>query len=165
MKSDRKETYGVICRVVIDRDRAGKKNNHRTRVFRKEVTKNEPDYRELMSNSGDGWRGEHSDKGLLEWGTPKDYMGKGIKLLLYDTYAKEITVVADVDPGKCYEADNYYRIRNIIVDGSINVLERQITLSEITSVPGLEDFQKHRQFIDITEEQYVNLIGGRIDEN
>lgn len=28
-----------------------------------------------------------SDKGLLEWGNPIAYVGKGRKLLLYDTYA------------------------------------------------------------------------------
>ena len=166
MKSDRTKKFGIICRVVIDRGEVSKKNNHRTRVFRKDVTKNRPDYRDLMSNGGEGWRGEHSERGLLEWGTPIDYMGMGTKLLLYDTYAKEITVVADVDPDLCYEdKKNYYSVRNIIIDGSIRVLERPITLIEITSVSGLEDFQKNRRFMDITEEQYLNLIDGRLNEN
>ena len=166
MKSDRTKKFGIICRVVIDRGEVIKKINHKTGVFRKDVTRNKPDYRDLMSNGGEGWREEHSERGLLEWGTPIDYMGMGTKLLLYDTYAKEITVVADVDPDLCYEdKNNYYSVRNIIIDGSIRVLERPITLIEITSVSGLEDFQKYRLFMDITDEQYLNLIDGRLNEN
>ena len=119
-----------------------------------------------MSNGGEGWREEHSERGLLEWGTPIDYTGMGTKLLLYDTYANEITVVADIDPDMCYEdKNNYYSVRNIIIDGSIRVLERPITLIEITSISGLEDFQKHRRFMDITEEQYTSLMKGRINED
>ena len=166
LKTNRTEKCGIICRVVIDRGRPDKENKHRTMVFRKDVTKGKPDYRDLMSNGGNSWREEHSDRGLLEWGTPIDYLGMGRKLLLYDTYAKGITVVADINPDMCYEEpSNYYKVRNIIIDGSLRVLERPITLREITSVTGLEDFQKHRRFIDITEEQYLKLIDGRLNEN
>lgn len=166
MKSDRTEKFGVICRVVIDGDKASKKNKHRTMVFRKDVTKNKPDYRDLMSNGGDGWRKEHSDKGLLEWGTPIDYLGKGTKLLLYDTHSREITAVAEVNPDMCYEDEsNYYKVRNIITDGSIRILKRPIALSDIKSIPGLENFQKQRRFIDISEVQYASLIKGRFNED
>ena len=165
MKINRKEKFGIICRVIIDRDESSGKNIRNTEVYRKDITREKPDYRELMSNSADGWREEHSEKGLLEWGTPTDYMGKGRKLLLYDTYAKEITVIADVDPDMCYDdEDNFYKVRNIIVEGTIRVLQKPISLKEIVSVLGLENFQKHRQFMDITEGQYLNLLEGRINE-
>lgn len=155
----RKEIFGIICRVVIDKDKPSKKNKHRTMVFRKDLTPHRPDYRDLMAEGGEGWRKEHSNRKLLEWGTPTDYLGNGKKLFLFDTYSREITVEADIDPDQCFEdPDNYYKIRNVIIEDSLHVLKRPITLGEITLVHGLESFQNYRQFKEINKEQYESLM-------
>lgn len=166
MKKERMQKFGGICRVLIDHnDRdVSEPKEPVNKVYRKDKTPNRPDYRDLMDNGGEGWRREHSERNLLEWGTPSDYLGTGTKLLLYDTDARAITVVADIDPDQCFtlsKEENYYNVRNIIRDGSICVLSNEISLDDITKVDGLEKFQNHRQFKDITKTQFEVLIRGK----
>lgn len=159
MEKERKEKFGIICRVKIDHDDTEVNRYRETMVYRKDKTPNRPDYRHLMANGGKGWRREHSNNDLLEWGTPTDYLGKGRKLLLFDTDSREITVETDIDPDSCYaDKSNYYRVRNIIVDDSLKVLRSPIPLEKVRNVPGLERFQNYRQFKDITKEQYEALM-------
>lgn len=162
MMEERKNKYGIICRVMIDHDEPDENGSHSTRVYRRDRTPERPDYRELMDNGGNAWRREHSDRNLLEWGTPTDYLGDGTKLLLYDTDAREITVVADIEPDKYFiDEENHYRIRNIIRDGSLCVLSEPIPLEEIKRVDGLQKFQNYRNFKDITEDQFMALVKGK----
>lgn len=158
----RNEKYGIICRVMIDHDEPNESDAHRTRVHRKDKTPSKPDYRDLMRNGGEGWRREHSDKNLLEWGTPIDYLGNGKKIMLFDTDTREITVVADIEPEKTYKNyEGYYKWRNIIKDGTLCVLSEPIPLRELVRVDGLQTFQHYRGFKDITERQFLDLINGR----
>ncbi|MCL6090884.1 MAG: EVE domain-containing protein [Candidatus Thermoplasmatota archaeon] len=158
MDSDRKEKFGIICRVAIDHDDPQESVSHRTKVYRKDRTPNKPDYRDLMKNGGQGWRREHSERGLLEWGTPTDYLGDGERLMLFDTDSREITVVAEIEPDKYYLEDNYYKFRNIIKEGYLKVLKKPVPLEEIKKVNDLDKFQNYRLFKDITEEQYEAIL-------
>ena len=148
----RTKKFGIICRVLIDHDDPDESDSHRTEVYRKNRTPNRPDYLELMDNNAVGWRKEHSKNGLLEWGTPKDYMGAGTKLLLFDTDVNKITVVADVEPKSIrFDEGNHFRWRNIITDGSLKLFKPAIPLGVIQKVNGLHDPSKARQLVDITE--------------
>lgn len=141
MDGDRKEKFGIIRRVMIDHDNPEESVSHQTRVYRKDRTPNKPDYRDLMTNGGEGWRREQSERGLLEWDTPIDYLGLGTKLMLFDTDVREITVVADIDrEGYYIDEENYYKFRNIISDGFLCVLTEPISLDDIKEVEGLEKF-------------------------
>lgn len=158
MDKKRKEKFGIICRVMIDHDDPDESDFHRTKVYKKDKTPNRPDYRELMDDGGEGWRREHSSRGLLEWGTPTDYLGNGKVLLLFDADSREITVAAEIVPEACYIEDNYFEIRNIIKDGTLKVLKNPVPLTEFKKVDGLEKFQNYRGFMDITKEQYEAIL-------
>ena len=155
---DRPEKFGVIAKIKIDD--GGDTEEIRTRVFRKDVTPNEKDYRVLM-RSGE-WLGFHStdlnDK-KWEWGTPSDYLGKGVKLLLFDKIEKGITVIADVDPKEAfYDNENHHTVRNVMV-GKPTVLDKPIPTKLIIEC-GLKDPLTLGliPFEEITERQYEELM-------
>ena len=155
----RTEKFGIICRTLIDHDDPTESDSHKTKVYRKARTPNKPDYLELMDNNAVGWRKEHSKKGLLEWGTPTDYMGAGTKLLLFDTDVNKITVVADVKPKSIrFDENNTFRWRNIIADGSLELYKPPIPLEIIQKVKGLYDPSRARQLVNITRMQYEELL-------
>lgn len=158
MNEERKEKFGIICRVKIDHDNPKDCKSHTTKVFRKDRTPNKPDYRDLMDKGGEGWRREHSNRGLLEWGTPTDYLGNGKFLLLFDTDSREITVAAEIIPERWYTEDNYFEVRNIIKEGTLHVLKNPVLLADLKKVEGLERFQNYRLFKDITKEQYEAIL-------
>lgn len=162
MDKNRKKKFGIICNVRIDHDDPEEDIIQHTGVYRKDRTPNRPDYLDLMSNGGEGWRREHSDRGLLEWGTPIDYLGHGTKLMLYDTDISQITVIADIVPDACYihNENHVYEYRNIIKDGSLCVLSEPISLDDIKKVEGLEKFP-YRRWKDISESQFQTLIKGK----
>ena len=102
-KFDR-NTYGVICKIWFGNE---------SKVYRSDERDDVEDYRDLMKNGGWGERSyKCKESEDWEWGTPRDYMrgmkadGKRIKLLLYDKYAKAITVDITVEPYKFYHCEN-----------------------------------------------------------
>ena len=154
----RAEKFGVIAKIKIDE---GKDTEEmRTRVFRKDVTPNEKDYRDLM-RSGE-WLNFHStdlnDK-KWEWGTPSDYLGRGVKLLLFDKIDGGITVIADINPKEAfYDNENHHTVRNVMV-GKPTVLDKPIPTKLIIEC-GLKDPLTLGliPFEEITERQYEELM-------
>ena len=155
---DRAEKFGVIAKIKIDNGEDTEEK--RTRVFREDVTPNESDYRELMG-SGE-WLNIHSTdpkSKKWEWGTPTDYLGKGVKLLLFDKIEKGITVIADINPYEAfYDDENHHTVRNVMVGKPI-VLEDPIPTKLITEC-GLKNPMNLGliPFEEITKEQYEELI-------
>ena len=154
----RAEKFGVIAKIKIDE---GKDTEEmRTRVFRKDVTPNEKDYRDLM-RSGE-WLNFHStdlnDK-KWEWGTPSDYLGRGVNLLLFDRIDGGITVIADINPKEAfYDNENHHTVRNVMV-GKPTVLDKPIPTKLIIEC-GLKDPLTLGliPFEEITERQYEELM-------
>ncbi len=155
---DRAKKFGVIAKIKIDEGKDTEEK--RTRVFRKDGTLNEKDYRDLMISGG--WLDVHttdSNNKKWEWGTPSDYLGKGVKLLLFDKIEKGITVIADVDPKEAfYDNENHHKVRNVIV-GKPTVLDNPIPIKLITEC-GLKDPTTLGliPFEEITEKQYDELM-------
>ena len=161
--NDRAEKFGVIAKIKFDA--GGDTEETRTRVFSKDVTPNEKDYRDLM-RSGE-WLDTHStdpnDK-KWEWGTPSDYLGKGVKLLLFDKIEKGITVIADIDSKEAfYDNENHHTVRNVMVRKP-TVLDPPIPSRLITDC-GLKDPLKLGRipFEELTERNYEDLMR-RYDE-
>lgn len=155
---NRTEKFGIIAKIRFD---DGKDiNGRRTDVFSSDVTPNKNDYRDLM-RSGE-WLGVHStdpNNKKWEWGTPKDYLGNGIKLLLFDKIEEAITVIADIDPSEAFfDDDNYYSVRNVMV-GKPNVLDPPIP-TELIMECGLRNPLKLGllPFEELTESQYEDLM-------
>ncbi len=109
----RKDKFGVIAKIKLDDPLDGER---RTRIYRKEATPSEEDYRDLMRsgkfleiNSTD------PDNKKWEWGTPSDYLGKGTKLMLFDRTDPGITVIADIDPKEAFYGNmNTFTVRNVM---------------------------------------------------
>ena len=156
--SDRKEKFGIIAKIRFDD--GINKDGRRTEVFSRDVTPNKNDYRDLM-RSGE-WLNIHSTDSKSkkwEWGTPTDYLGKGVKLLLFDKIEEAITVIADINPSEAFsDDDNYYSVRNVMV-GKPNVLDPPIPTELITEC-GLKDPMALRliPFEEITKKQYEELM-------
>ena len=156
---NRGEKFGVIAKI---KNEDGNDNQERrTRVFRKDITPKEKDYRDLM-RSGE-WLDVHSTdpkNRKWEWGTPSDYLGKGTKLLLFDKIENGITVIADINPKEAfYDYSNYYKVRNVMV-GEPLILDKPILASLIASC-GLKDPSSLGVIPseEITEKQYDELMG------
>ena len=155
---NRAEKFGVIAK--IKNDDGSDKEERRTRVFRKDITPKEKDYRDLM-RSGE-WLDVHSTdpkNKKWEWGTPSDYLGKGIKLLLFDKIEKGITVIADINPKEAfYDYNNHHRVRNVMV-GKPLILDKPIPASLIVSCE-LRDPSDLGVIPseEITEKQYDELM-------
>lgn len=146
----RTEKYGVIAKIKFDTPSDGKK---RTVVY--------PYYKELMKTGK--WIDVHSsdDKNKKwEWGTHKDYLGRGAKLLLFDKDEPiGIAVIADVIPKEAfYDRDNYHTIRNVLKPFP-KILEKPIPVELIKKV-GLKDPRRLGliPFEDITESQFNELM-------
>ena len=156
--SDRKEKFGIIAKIRFDD--GINKDGRRTEVFSRDVTPNKNDYRDLM-RSGE-WLNIHSTdpkSKKWEWGTPTDYLGKGVKLLLFDKIEKGITVIADINPYEAfYDDENHHTVRNVIV-GKPLVLEDPIPTKLITEC-GLKNPMNLGliPFEEIAKEQYEELI-------
>ena len=155
---NRTEKFGIIAKIRFD---DGKDINVRkTEVFSRDVTPNKNDYRDLM-RSGE-WLSVHStdpNNKKWEWGTSKDYLGNGIKLLLFDKIEEAITVIADINPSEAFvDDDNYYSVRNVMV-GKPNVLDPPIP-TELIMECGLKDPMTLRliPFEEITKKQYEKLM-------
>ena len=156
---DRAEKFGVIAK--IKNDDGNDNEERRTRVFRKDITPKEKDYRDLM-RSGE-WLDVHSTdpkNKKWEWGTPSDYLGKGTKLLLFDKIENGITVIADINPKEAfYDYSNYYKVRNVMV-GKPLILDKPIPATLIVSC-GLKEPSSLGVIPseEITEKQYDDLMG------
>lgn len=156
---DRAEKFGVIAK--IKNDDGNDNEERRTRVFRKDITPKEKDYRDLM-RSGE-WLDVHSTdpkNKKWEWGTPSDYLGKGTKLLLFDKIENGITVIADINPKEAfYDYSNYYKVRNVMM-GEPLILDKPILASLIASC-GLKDPSSLGVIPseEINEKQYNELMG------
>ena len=155
---DRAEKFGVIAK--IKNDDGSDKEERRTRVFRKDITPKEKDYRDLM-RSGE-WLDAHSTDPTYqkwEWGTPTDYLGRGVKLLLFDKIEKGITVIADINPyAAFFDDENHHTVRNVMVRKP-TVLDKPIPIKLIVECDlkdpltlGLIPFE------EITEKQYKELM-------
>ena len=161
--NDRAEKFGVIAKIKFDD--GGDTEETRTRVFSKDVTPNEKDYRDLMRSGEwlDTYSTDPNDK-KWEWGTPSDYLGKGVKLLLFDKIEKGITVIADIDPKEAfYDNENHHTVRNVMVRKP-TVLDPPIPSRLITDC-GLKDPLKLGRipFEELTERNYEDLMR-RYDE-
>ncbi|MDS0257474.1 hypothetical protein ApAK_07320 [Thermoplasmatales archaeon AK] len=149
-KKRRKEKFGVITKIRFD-DSSDEES--RTMVYYH-------NYRELMKSGK--WLDEHStdpSNKKWEWGTPKDYLGKGTKLLLFDTVDKGITVIADVIPTEAfYDWEVSHKVRNVMKPFP-EVLDVPIP-PEVIEKAGIDDPRKigKRPFENITEEQFKSLI-------
>ena len=155
---DRVEKFGVIAKIKIDD--GNDKEDKRTKVFRKDITPKEKDYRDLI-RSGE-WLNVHSSDPIIkkwEWGTPTDYLGKGVKLLLFDKIEKGITVIADINPNEAfYVGSNHHIVRNVMVDKPM-FLDKAIPTKLIIEC-GLKDplTLGPIPFEEITEKQYGELM-------
>ena len=155
---DRAEKFGVIAKIKIDEGKDTEER--RTKVFRNDVNPNEKDYRDLM-RSGE-WLGVHStdpNNKKWEWGTPTDYLGRGVKLLLFDKIEKAITVIADINPHEAFfDNENHHTVRNVMLRKPL-VLDKPIPTKLIMECDlkdpltlGLIPFE------EITEKQYEDLM-------
>ena len=157
----RMEKFGIICKIKLDDNSEAEPK--RTCVFRKDVTPDEEDYRDLMKSGKwlDNYSTDRKNK-KWEWGTHYDYLGKGTKLLLYDKLEPEgITIIADVIPEETFiDKNNYYKVRNVLRPFP-KVLDPPIPSCIIVGA-GLTDPSKlgRRPFEDITELQFNNLLDG-----
>lgn len=156
--NDRAEKFGVIAKIKFDD--GGDTEETRTRVFSKYVTPNEKDYRDLMRSGEwvDTYSTDPNDK-KWEWGTPSDYLGRGVKLLLFDKIDGGITVIADINPKEAfYDNENHHTVRNVMV-GKPTVLDKPIPIILITEC-GLKDPSTLGliPFEEITEKQYNELM-------
>jgi hypothetical protein len=155
---DRTERFGIIAKIKNDDGRG--EEERRTRVFRKDITPKEKDYRDLMK-SGE-WLEVHSTdqkNKKWEWGTHYDYLGKGVKLLLFDRIENGITVIADINPQEAfYDYNNYFKVRNVMV-GKPLILDKPIPASLVVDC-GLKDPSSLGAIPseEITEKQYNDLM-------
>lgn len=153
----RSEKFGVIAKIKIDD--GTDLGDKRTMVFREDITPKEKDYRKLMK-SGE-WLNIHSSdtsNKKWEWGTPSDYLGKGVKLLLFDKNEEGITVIADIDPTEAFYEDNHHTVRNGMVRKP-TVLDKPIPTQLIVDC-GLRSPSSLGRipFEEITRAQYDDLM-------
>lgn len=154
----RTQKFGVIAKIKIDEGNDTEKK--RTKVFRKDISPKEKDYRDLM-RSGE-WFAVHSsdpNNKKWEWGTPSDYLGQGVKLLLFDKIERGITVIADINPKEAfYDNENHHTVRNVMLSKP-TVFDRPIP-TELIIECGLKDplTLGAIPFEEITEKQYEELM-------
>lgn len=147
---NRKNKFGVIAKIKFD-DPADQ--DRRTMV--------QTNYKELMI-SGE-WLDQYSSdpkNKKWEWGTPSDYLGKGIKLLLFDKRGDGgITIIAEIVPREAfYDDENHHTVRNVFKHKP-TVLETPIPVTLVTEA-GLRDPMNLGKipFEDITESQFNDLM-------
>jgi hypothetical protein len=149
----RKDKFGIIAKIKYDNE--SDPEEKRTYVSNK--------YKVQMMNGS--WVDEHStdiDNKKWEWGTHRDYLGKGTKLLLYDKSDPQgpgITVIASVLPREAFRdpKNTGFPVRNVM-KGKPIVMNPPIPLSLVIEV-GLKDPAKLGRiaFEDITKDQFDDL--------
>ena len=154
----RSSRFGVIAKIKFDT--GNDPEEIRTKVYCQALTPNKDDYLDLIK-SGE-WFAVHSsdpNNKKWEWGTLSDYLGQGVKLLLFCKIEKGITIIADINPnGAFFDDENHHTVRNVMT-GKPHVLEKPIPTKLIIECGlkgplalGLIPFE------EITEKQYEELM-------
>ncbi|MEM0135588.1 MAG: hypothetical protein QXU18_10280 [Thermoplasmatales archaeon] len=144
----RKDKIGVNANIKLDNPSDGDK---RMRVYSK--------YEELMKNGK--WIDVHSsdpNSKKREWGSPSDYLGKGLKLLLYNKNEPVMTVITGMTSKEAfYHNKNYHIIRNVML-GNPAVFTNPIPPELIVS-GSLESLELrcHASFEEIDEMKFDGL--------